>query len=90
MKIKDGFIFRTVADSHIVVPTGERCEEFNGMITLNSSGAFLWELLEKDHTEEELVQAILENYDDVEEAYARTCVREFIEELEKKHLLNEA
>ena len=40
MKIKDGFILRTVADSCIVVPVGERSIDFSGVITLNEVGAF--------------------------------------------------
>ena len=37
MKLKDGFILRTVADTHIVVAVGKNSESFNKMIKLNDS-----------------------------------------------------
>ena len=43
MKIKDGFAKRNIAGSDIVVPIGENAKEFNGMITLNETGGFLWD-----------------------------------------------
>ena len=54
MKIKSGFIVRKIADQHMAVPVGERSQELHGMIGLNETGAFLWELLEEDQTEESL------------------------------------
>ena len=41
MKVKDGFVLRAIAGSNIVVPVGAATAQFNGMITLNDSGAFL-------------------------------------------------
>ena len=41
MKIKDGYMVREVAGSQIVVPVGERTVDFNGIITLNETAAFL-------------------------------------------------
>ena len=43
MKIKKGFAKRNIAGSEIVVPIGKKAKEFNGMITLNESGSFLWD-----------------------------------------------
>jgi hypothetical protein len=40
MKIKSGYIMREVADNYVVVPTGQATVDFNGMITLNETGAF--------------------------------------------------
>ena len=47
MKLKDGFLLKTVAGSKIVVPIGEQSAMFNGVITLSGSAAFLWEKLQK-------------------------------------------
>ena len=46
MKLKDGFILRSVAGETVVVPTGDDLD-LNMMITLNETGKFLWEHLEK-------------------------------------------
>ncbi len=68
MKIKEGFILRKVSDAYVVVATGEAAKGFNGMITLNSSGAFLWEKLATDcDTKEKLVSALLDEYEVTEE-----------------------
>lgn len=80
MKIKDGFILRTVAGSNVVIPTGKRTLDLNGMITLNDTGAFIWKQLEQDRDEAQIVAAILETYD-VDEARAQVCVQTFIQKL---------
>lgn len=81
MKIKDGFILRKVAGENIVVPSGTELN-LNMLITLNETGRFLWEHLEKGATEEELVSALLGEYD-VSEDDARESVSEFVEKLVK-------
>ncbi len=78
MKIKSGFLLRTIAGSHIVVPVGNRSQDFNGMITLNDSAAFLWKQLETGATEEELTAALLRNYEDVNEETAHRSVAKFL------------
>ena len=45
MKLKSGFILREIAGSSIIVPVGERVKEFNGVINLNDTGVFLWNIL---------------------------------------------
>lgn len=82
MKVKDGFVLRTVAGSNIVVPVGEAAAQFNGMITLNDSGAFLWRELEKGADADSLTEALLKEYD-VDKEAARTCAVDFISKLEE-------
>lgn len=81
MKIKSGFILRSIAGCKVVVSVGKRTKDFNGIINLNDTGAFLWERLEKGSTEDELVTAILSNYTEVDEPLARQSVRSFIQTL---------
>jgi len=86
MKIKDGFMLREVAEQWVVIPLGERVVEFNGLISLNESGAFLWRLLQQEASEEDLVQALLAEYD-IDEDAARADVREFIRDISQRSLL---
>ena len=79
MKLKEGFLLRTVAGQTVVLPTGDDLD-LNMMITLNDTGAFLWERLEEETTEDALVQALLAEYD-VEEATARNAVVAFVKQL---------
>ena len=41
MKIKSGYIMRKFQNNYVVVPTGQATVDFNGMITLNETGAFV-------------------------------------------------
>ena len=54
MRIKQGFMLREVANNFIVVPVGKASEKFRGLITLNSTGAFLWRNLEQETTKDEI------------------------------------
>ncbi|MGN1468310.1 MAG: PqqD family protein [Ruminococcus sp.] len=63
MKIKDDFVMRKMADTTVVVPVGSNAIDFNGMINLNETGAFLFEILQQGATNEELVSKLLDEYD---------------------------
>ena len=87
MKIKDNFMLRKVADCYVVVPIGPAVADFNGMINLNEAGAFLWQLLESETTEEGVVAAMLEHYE-VSEDIARNDVKKFVLQLSEAGLLD--
>lgn len=78
MKIKNGFIKRTVNNVQVAVAVGEAAASFNGMITLNGSAAFLWDLLQEDKTQEQLVDAMLEKYN-IDKETASRDVAAFVE-----------
>lgn len=80
MKIKEGFILREVSGSFLVIAVGKAVKQFNGIINLNETGAFLWKQLEKSSTEEQLVNALLEEYN-VDRERAEKDVKEFVEKL---------
>jgi hypothetical protein len=52
-------------DSNIVVPLGAKNVNFNKMISLNNSGVFLWQQLQTEKTEAELLKAMRNEYDDI-------------------------
>lgn len=79
LKLKDGFILRQIAGETMVIPSGEELD-LNMMITLNETGRFLWERLQEGTTEEDLVAALLEEYE-VDEETARAQVVKFVEKL---------
>lgn len=86
MKLKDGFILRNIAGSWVVIPLGERVLEFSGMISLNNTGAFIWELLEKGQDVDEIVASLCKKYD-VSESVARADVEECISLVREKGFL---
>ena len=85
MQLKKGFVLRTVAGTNVVVPTGEDLN-LNIMITLNETGKLLWERLEKGAEQEELVAALLQEYD-VDEQTATDHVAIFVGKLIEKGIL---
>ncbi len=87
MKLKPGFVLREVAGSCVVVPTGAELD-FNGMISLNETGKTIWKCLENDVNFDDIVAAILAEYD-VDEATAHTAVEGFIEKLRSHGFLEE-
>ena len=80
MKIKDGYVLREVAGNMIVIPVGEAAIDFNGMINLNETGAFLWKLLEDDVEPRFLLQELMKEYD-VEEEQAKKDITDVINKL---------
>ena len=81
MKIKKDFTIQAVGASYIAVAVGETSRTFHSMITLNESGAFLWKLMaERDCTEEDLVDAILDRYD-VDRETAAADVKRLVKSL---------
>ena len=79
MKIKDGFLLRQVAGQTVVLPVGGGLD-LNMMITLNDTGAFLWEKLQAEIDEDGLVAALLADYD-VDQETARKSVQAFVAKL---------
>lgn len=63
MRISKDFIIKKIMDDYIVVPTGKEMVDFNAMITLNETGAFLWERLQEEKTENGLVEELCAEYD---------------------------
>lgn len=86
MKVKDSFVLRKIAGSSVVVPIGSETADFNGMMTLNETGAMLFGMLSKDRSIEDLTNAMLSEYD-VSAAEAEADVKVFVETLEKAGML---
>ena len=63
MKAKNGFVMRTVVDEHIIMPTDDNINRFNGSVVLNDVSAFVWEKLEQETTREVILEALLNEFD---------------------------
>ncbi len=86
MKIKEDFILRKVADSYVVVPVNNMSLDFNGIINLNETGAFLFELLQNGADREELISKLLDKYE-VTEQKAEKDIDLFIEKVKGADIL---
>ncbi len=64
MKIKEGFILRKICGEYVVVGEGLAQVNFNKMLSLNESAAYLWEQVAgKEFTSEDLVRLLLDKYE---------------------------
>lgn len=86
MKIKDGFVTRKIMDEYVVVPVGERIADFNGLISVNESGALMWEALKQDVDESSLVDLLLEEYE-IDRETASRDVSAFLKILKENDFL---
>ena len=80
MKIKDGFELREIADNYVVIPVESKVVDFSSMIMLNEVSAFLWLQLLEDKSENDLLKAVLSEYD-VDKETAASDIKVFINEL---------
>ena len=63
MKIKDGFVLREMCGEYIVAAEGIQHINFNKLISLNATAAFLWKALDgKEFTTEEMAQLLVDEY----------------------------
>lgn len=80
MKRSTDFLLRDVAGTLVIVPVGAAVSVFPGMITLNATGAYLWELLETEQSVETLTDALVARYE-VDNEKARADVEAFLTKL---------
>lgn len=87
-KADPGYILREIAGEAILVPVGENAASFNGMISLNHTFKFIWEMFQEPHTIAEVAEAAGEQYDGEPEEIEKD-IRDFVEESLRYNLLTE-
>ncbi|MBR0532794.1 MAG: PqqD family protein [Bacteroidales bacterium] len=76
MRIKEGFTLRSIVGQYVVIGEGIEQVDFNKMITMNDSAAYLWQGVEgKDFTVEDLTKLLTDKYDVAEEKAASDAAR---------------
>ena len=75
MKIKDGFVLEEVGGSYLAVAVGGGADGFSGLVRLNATGAFLWNLMkDRDISRAELLDEVLKTYEVSSEVALRDIV----------------
>lgn len=82
MRQNPEFIMRSVVDKNVIVPVGQAAESYHGMLSVNTTGAYIWELLTSEQTEDTLTDALTEKYE-VAREIALADVRHFLAKLRK-------
>ena len=87
MRIKEGFVLRTICGQKVVSGEGLDQVNFSKLISLNETAAFLWEAVAgKDFTAGDLTALLVERYE-VSEAVAGSDVRKLIRQWEEMGLV---
>ncbi len=87
MKIKSGFVLEKVGNGYLAVAVGERAKDFSGLVRMNETSAFFWNVMaEKDVSREELLAAVRSEYE-VSEEEALADIDKFIENLRNGGIL---
>ena len=86
MKIKEGFALRPFADQRLALPDQQSQMPRGTVVTFNDVGCFLWKLMQKDSSVEELTEQVLAHYDVTTEK-AQNDIQRFVEQLRKEDLL---
>lgn len=86
MKLKTDLIIRNIAGECVAVPTGKAASQINGLLSLTPSGELLIRRLQEECTQQELVQALLDQYE-VTEQMAQADVEAFLAKLRDVNLL---
>ena len=83
--VKQGYIVREIAGEYIAVPVDSSCGK--SIVVFNPVSYFLWQELQSEKTFDELLAAILENYD-ISKDEAEKDLNDFLLQLEENGLLN--
>lgn len=86
LKLEKEYVLRQIGDDYVIVPVGKAVLSFNGMITVNETGAFLWEQLVKGTSKEGLLETLMETYEVTQEEAERD-IDEFLDVLYKNNIL---
>lgn len=84
MKIKEGYRIRKVGSKSVVVAPGGI--NFTGLITVNETGTFIWNMLEKGAELDEVISALAKECNTQPNAI-KDDVTEFVKALEGADIL---
>lgn len=69
LKARGDLILRNLAGEYVLLPRGAAIREFHGTMVMNELSAFIWNRLREPATRDELLAAVLAEYD-IDEATA--------------------
>ena len=86
MKIEKNVILREIAGEYILIPTGSMALKFQGVFAVSELGVAIWNLLQQDKEENEIIELLLQEYE-VDKDTLTADIKEFLQSLREKELL---
>ena len=86
MKLVEGFCIRKILDETIIIPTGKAAHCLSGLIAVNETGEFLFQLLQTEQTIDSLVAEMLNEFE-VDTETAEVGVKAFVKVLTDNGML---
>ena len=80
MKVSKDFILRQIADEYMLVPIGQAATRFNGLISMNEIGHFIFQALAEETTEDQVADKIIAEYD-IDRETSLQDLRDFLQQL---------
>ena len=75
-------VTRKTGNEYVLVPITNNIADMNSVYTLNETGAFLWEHIDGKKTVEEIINALISEYD-IDKQNAESDVLAFIDNMSK-------
>lgn len=87
MKLKKGIVLGNIDGQDFAIATGKLSQTVSGIINNNESANYIFKLLQKEQTEDSIVDAMMSRYEGVDESTVRADVKELLEKLDEYEIL---
>jgi len=78
----DSIVTRKTGNEYVLVPVANNIADMNSVYTLSETGAFIWELIDGKKCVEDLIEALIREYD-IDKENATADVLSFLDEMDK-------
>ena len=85
-KVRPGILYRTIADGHYLISSGEAARECPPIQQINDGAAYYWEMLEQGKAPEEILD-ITASESGTDKERLRPGFEQFLNELKKRKLI---
>ena len=81
-------VTRKTGNEYVLVPVANNIADMNSVYTLNETGAFIWELIDGERNVEDLIEAMISEYN-IERETAMADVLSFIDNMSKYLIISD-
>jgi len=81
-------VTRKTGNEYVLVPVANNIADMNSVYTLNETGAFIWELIDGERNVEDLIQAVISEYN-IDRETAMADVLSFIDNMSKYLIISD-